>query len=349
MPDKRKPSTDRRAVSISDTPAAIAGPSGGLIAMIAYWRLFLRYRVRIVAAAVISMIGTLIVTEFCMVHWYEAEAVIRPASQETSSSVSLGGLLSSVAGLQSLGTSSLSNLFGGTAPDAAEHQAMLQSYEVTMAIVDRFNLTYVARRKNWIHQLEALVGLKPYSRYRVFLEMQDLFDCSYDDKEGNLTIDFLAPSPEFAEKVAQGYLDELRLRLRKRAISEAQRAIAALQIEVSRTSDPLLISQLEQLIAQQIQQKSTAEVQADFAFMVIQRPVANDKVYTPAVILVVPIAGFLAAMITLLWLVFRERWLALLELEESTHGGSAITLETIGADSKRQGLEQAGIRQKGAI
>ncbi|MFZ0889520.1 MAG: hypothetical protein WA005_13785 [Candidatus Binataceae bacterium] len=274
-----------------------------------YWALLRPWRLRIALAAFAIGVATLLVTKFLFFHYYRAEGILRPASQEPQSTVNLGGLLGSISGgISGNSGSLLSSLFGtGTPTDVNEHMTIVSTYDFTMGIVERFNLGPRVCRKNWYHDLEALVGMHPYSRYSQYLAMEDRLDYSYDDKLGNLELDFEDTDAQFARKVLQGYVDGLRARLRNQAMLEASLAVKALEAELGKTSDSLLINQLDQLIAQEIQQEKTAEVQADFAFTVEEPPYVSDRIYTPWPLLDAAIAAVATCLLAVMWVVVRDR------------------------------------------
>ncbi|MFZ0657273.1 MAG: hypothetical protein WAM05_01045, partial [Candidatus Binataceae bacterium] len=64
-------------------------------------------------------------------------------------------------------------------------------------------------------------------------------------------------------------------------VQAASSAVASLQDEIRETSDALLQNQLYELVARQIQREKIAQVQADFAFKVIEPPVVPDNYYAP--------------------------------------------------------------------
>lgn len=271
-----------------------------------YWRLLRPWWRRIAKVVAAITVATFLFTQFGLYHYYRAEALLRPASQEPQSTVNLGGLLGSIAGLS--GGGALSSLFGnGTPTDASEHMTIVSSYKFTMEIVDRFNLASRLRPKTRLHELEARLGMHPYSRYSQYRAMERRFDYDYDTKLCNVELYFEDTDPDFARKVLQGYVDGLRNRLRDQAVLEASLSIKAMEAQLRNTSDALLINQLDQLIAQEIQQEVTAEAQSDFAFVVEEPPYVAGGIYTPWPLLDAVIAAIATCFLAVIWIVVRDR------------------------------------------
>ena len=109
----------------------------------------------------------------------------------------------------------------------------------------------------------------------------DRFSTEYDFKSGNLTLYFMDPSPDEAQKVLGYYLDSLREKLRNEEVQAGASAAASLEEEVRKSSDALLQTQLYELMARQIQREKMAEVQSDFAFKLVEPPVVPDNYYAP--------------------------------------------------------------------
>jgi len=89
------------------------------------------------------------------------------------------------------------------------------------------------------------------------------------------------------------YLEALRERLRSQEVQSAALAAKSLEDEISRTSDSLLQSQLYELLARQIQREKLSQVEADFAFKVIEPPVVPDAKFSPHVARAAMLTGLL--------------------------------------------------------
>lgn len=173
-------------------------------------------RNRIAVCTALAMLLTFLGTKFLMLRWYQAAAVIRPASQEPQTSASLGSVLGSVMGGANSGP--LGNLFGGTASDAQELLAMLGAVQFNLNLVDRYKLEpIIVRHKTilaWL--LSAFRGGSSglTNRWMLYQLMQSRLDCAYDDNSGNFTLKFIDPNPAEAERILGLYISELRDKLR---------------------------------------------------------------------------------------------------------------------------------------
>jgi hypothetical protein len=273
-------------------------------------------RRQIAICTALAMAFTFVCAKFVMTRWYQAIALLRPASQEPQSSFSLGSILGSVGG----GSGPLGNIFGTTAQDAQEMLAILGSVDFNAKLAERNKLEPIVTRHKPIttRLLMALTGasrgaaLSPWILSRL---MQSRLDCTFDSADGNLTLKFIDPDPAQAGRILGLYIDSLRQKLRERAIASSEAAVKALEVAASKTSDALMAGQLDQLLAQQIQELETAEVQADFAFVVIDPPTVPPIPYSPRPIIDALAAGILTPLLLCGWWTLRKRlyelWAAL--------------------------------------
>jgi hypothetical protein len=249
---------------------------------------------RLWQASLAVFVATLLATKFMMTHWYRAQGLLRPASQEPQSSVSMGALLGSITSSSGSG-GMLGNIFGDTASDASELQAIMTSFEFTNEMVKQNHLApIILAHVTLMQRFLLLLNGGRTTEWKTYLLMQDRFDQNYDDKGGNLTIGFRDPDPRQAKRILDLYISSARARLRARYVQTAQAAIDALERQASKTSDALLVSQLDQLLATQLQQMGTAEIEANFALVVIDAPVVPDRPFSP-----VPLLDALSAAIFL--------------------------------------------------
>ena len=87
--------------------------------------------------------------------------------------------------------------------------------------------------------------------------------------------------PIRAQEILQYYLDDFRELQRQEAIRNASAAIQSLEKEAGSTGDSLLRENLYALAARQVERQKLAEVEADFAFKVLEQPVSPDRPYSP--------------------------------------------------------------------
>jgi hypothetical protein len=216
-------------------------------------------------------------TKFFAVKFYRAQAVIAPISSEPSfgPASDSGDLMDSMGG--GGGIMSLFNLAGGgdTAVIAERYLSIMNSYAFTTDLIKRYRLE------------REIIGVQSknaptISRWSMHRALVSRFASEYDFKSGNLLLYFLDTDRDDAARILGYYLDSLRDKLRNEEVQSAAVAAASLQDEIRKTSDALLQTQLYELMARQVQREKLAQVQADFAFKVIEPPVVPDNYYAPS-------------------------------------------------------------------
>ena len=272
-----------------------------ILALCERWRLIAA--ATIAAAAITAIIANVVLTK-----WYRADAVIRPISTpaiESRISGLLGGLGGGGAGIGGL-SGLAASMGGGGSSDAEEYIAILRGFQFNVTLSQHHHLSDDLLKSSF--ELRSILGFRANRdpRWKIYRILAKRFDCEYSIKTGHITLSFMAQNREDAEKILSYYIDDLRDLLRAREISGATSAIDSLEDEANSTPDSLLRSQLYDLVARQVQRKKMAQVEADFAFRVLDPPAASDKPYRPMVILDVFLAGMLATFVTCFVIVFRN-------------------------------------------
>src|SRR5579885_1210502 len=281
-----------------------------------HWLIIKPWRRHITYATLIGVCVTFVTCKFVLDRWYQASAIIRPASQQgwvsplammLSSSFSFSQTLSSVIG-NSTGLSSQ------TPSDAAEYMDIVQSYDFSVNLIERHHLVPIlekplkARIRRRLKPLLARIwpnSVGPQADlWHWYQDLQDRFSIDYDDKQGNLTLTFLDLDRTTAREILVFYIDDLRDKIRQRTIQETQAAVQSLQEQYRATSDALLQQQLATTIAGEIQQESAAEAEADFAFSLTEPPFTSIKVYEPKAVLFCLLAALLIPIGAVAWLEF---------------------------------------------
>ncbi len=253
----------------------------------------IRERWRLIAAStLVAVLATLLVTKFIMTKWYRAVAIIRPV---TVGSVQnrLSGLLGGLGGLGGAGGLANGLLSNEAANPASEYIPVLESFDFTTQLIAAHRLKPHLRESEW-SLLGGSRGDPDWVRYRA---MRKRFDCEFSIQTGNLTLHYQDPNRAMAGMVLSYYISDLRELLRHEEIHDTAEAIASLRGQIQHTADNLLQTQLYELLARQIQQQKLAQVQADFAFKVLQGPTVPDKPYRPQVVLDCIVAGALVSML----------------------------------------------------
>jgi len=280
--------------------------------LLQHWLLVKPHLGQIAGATLLGVMLTILACQFVLNKWYQASAIIRPASQQGPVS-QLAMMLGSSSFSSMLGSmiSTSTGLSGQLPSDAAEYMNLLQSYGFTTTLIERHNLgpilerTLKARLRRLIRPVVAYISPASVGPdadlWHWYRDMQGRFDVDFDDKQGSLTLTFLDPDRKTARWILAAYVDDLREKLRERTIADTTAAIRSLEDEFRNTPDALLQQQLAQIVAQEMQQKSSARAEADFAFSVTEPPYVPTKTYEPSVgltclveLLVIPLLAFLA-------------------------------------------------------
>jgi LPS O-antigen subunit length determinant protein (WzzB/FepE family) len=235
-----------------------------ILLLLARWRL-------IAAVTVVAVIATFVVTKLILTRWYQATAIIEPVPEGAVENRVEGGL-------GGIGGGGISSLLTATGVDsqAQEYLTILRSFT--------FN-TEVALHHNLSGELLKDVTEKPSTERKLKMKLFDIlkgrFKVDYSLQAHNLAVHYLDRDPIRAEEILQYYLDDLRELQRQDAIKNASAAIESLEKEATSTGDSLLRENLYALVARQLQREKLAEVEADFAFRVLEAPVSPDRPYSP--------------------------------------------------------------------
>lgn len=240
-----------------------------------------------------------VISKYYLSRWYTATAIIRPVPQ-TAIQGQLLGLMSGFAGG---GGGAVAGLLGGASgAEANEYIAILSSFAFMRSLVRSHPLL-----PSLIPESEVSLAEFDGSRNLQWLAYDRLrrrFSCQYSIKTGNLTLHYEDRAPAAAERVEGYFIHDLREQLRHRQIRDTIAAIDSLREEAKRSADPVIESDLYAMIATQIQREKLAEVQADFAFMVIEPPAAPDKHSWPPTMVFCLLAALTGASLVSAYVLF---------------------------------------------
>jgi hypothetical protein len=261
-----------------------------------YYVDLLRSRWLLIASLTIGIgLGYGLYTKFLTVKWYRAQATITPVPPEVGLQMATGGPGEMIGGMGGGIASILNGGVTDTVTLAERDTAIMNSYAFTTDLVSKYHLEH------------NIVGVQSknaptVTKWSVHTMITDRFSTEYDFKSGNLTLYFMDPSPEQAQKVLGYYLDSLRDKLRNEEVQAGASAAASLDEEVRKSSDALLQTQLYELMARQIQREKIAEVQSDFAFKVVEPPVVPDNYYAPKARHNAVLAGSITLVLVCTWI-----------------------------------------------
>ena len=138
--------------------------------------------------------------------------------------------------------------------------------------------------------------------------MLERLRCDYSVKNSSITLSFEDPSRERAQRILGYEIDDLREKLRSREVHNAADAVASLNQRLKMISDTLLLREIYELVATQIQRQQLAEIEADFAFTVLQPPVAPDLPVWPRALINALVGGFTALALVSIGLLMLDAW-----------------------------------------
>jgi hypothetical protein len=288
-----------------------------------------RWRTILTAAATTAAV-TALMTGFALPKWYRADAVIRPiATPAVESRIAgfLGGLggVGASGGLNGLAAS----IGGGGSSDAEEYTAILRGFQFNISLSQRHHLP-----DDLLKSSSGLLGMLAFRastdpKWKIYRTLAKRFDCEYSVKTGNITLNFITRNRKEAEIILGYYIDDLRHLLRTREVGSASSAIDSLEEEANGTPDSLLRSELYDLVAKQVQRKKIAQVEADFAFRVLDPPAASDQPYRPMIVLDTFLAGMLAGFAACLMILAKNA-----SVSNGAEPAGKLTAESLRAEKR---------------
>lgn len=255
-----------------------------IIELLRYWRVLRARWLWIAGPTIAVMLVVGLHTKFAATKYYRAETVVTPVppSQSLASTTGMGAL-EGIGG----GVMSMFGFYGESDNTVIAHRylAIMRSFSFTTELAKRYQLEPHIARTNGILPS----GLGPWDVHRA---LSDSFDAQYDYKTGNLTLYYFDPDPAHARQMLGRYLDSLREKVRSEEIASATSAASSLQEEIGKTRDALLQNQLYELLARHVQRAKLAQVQADFAFKMVEPPLVPEKPHRPSARESALLAGF---------------------------------------------------------
>jgi hypothetical protein len=258
--------------------------------------LLLRWKL-LAIVTVLSTLTAFAFSKYQLIRWYQAIAIIKPMTPQQTA-----GRLQGLLGGANLGM--LSDFVGSqyNSDAAQEYITILTSFSFVTALVERHHL-----------EAEVLPPGKSYPgldarQWAIYRIMLGRLRCDYSVKNSSITLSFQDPSRDRARRILGYEIDDLREKLRSREVRNAADAVASLNQQVKKISDILLVREIYELIATQIQRQQLAEIEADFAFTVLQPPVSPDLPVWPRVLINALGAGFIALMLSSISILLIDAW-----------------------------------------
>jgi hypothetical protein len=249
------------------------------------------------SVALLAMLAAFVISRYRLTKWYQAIAIIKPMTPQQTA-----GHFQGLLGSANLG--SLSDLVGNqyNSDAAQEYITILTSFSFMTALVEHHHLAAEVLAPGASYPDD---DARQWAVYRLMLRR---LQCEYSVKNSSISLSFQDPSRERARRILGYAIDDLREKLRSREVRNAADAVASLSERVRGIPDTLLAREIYDLIAAQIQRQQLAEIEADFAFAVLQPPVAPDLPVWPRTLVNVLGAGFAALTLISIAILLLEAW-----------------------------------------
>ncbi len=246
---------------------------------------------------VVATIAAFAFSKYKLMRWYQAIAIIKPMTPQQTA-----GHLRGLLGGANLGM--LGDIVGGqyNSDAAQEYITILSSFSFVTSLIERHHLEAEIIPSN---QSYPDPDARQWALYRIMLGR---LHCDYSVKNSSIALSFQDPNRERARLILGYEIDDLRERLRSREVRNAADAIASLNEQVKKISDTFLVREIYELIATQIQRQQLAEIEADFAFTVLQPPVSPDLPVWPRATTNAIGAGFVALLFSSIFILMLEAW-----------------------------------------
>lgn len=237
---------------------------------------------------------------------YTASVVMLPVSSRESGGLgSLGSAVSQLGGIASLAGLNL----GGAETAKSEALATLDSEVLTDEFIQQHDLLPILFPKQWdpaTRTWRSGATRKPPTLWEANQVFHGIRAVDDNPKTGLVTLTVRWTDPNLAAAWANGLVNMTNDYLRQKAIDQANRSIAYLNQEVSKTNIVEVKSAIYSLMEEEIKKEMVARGRRDFALKVIDPAVAPEKQSFPRPLLWT-IGGALAGLfLGLLASVLRE-------------------------------------------
>ena len=223
-----------------------------------YWRSLWRWRLWLVVL-MLSGAALGIGAARLRTPTYRAGTVLRPISApEMVSQFSFAG--------------SLLGMGGKSEADAYRYISIITSHQFLFRLIDEHRLTESSELagNGWL-------GPRRLDRWGAYRVLKSAMEVQFDRRQGNIVIDLRLRNRRLAESLLGWMIGDLREQLRKGVLDECEASNRSLEDQARRTPDDIVRQQIYQQIAYDLQRVALAKVQADFAFSVIDPPLADNQ------------------------------------------------------------------------
>jgi len=225
--------------------------------------------------------------------WYRAEVLLAPVEENSTLSLGQFGGLASLAGVK---------MGGGGSVEAV---ATLRSREFARDFIDDFSLLTVLFADDWNAETGQWLIDDPKDwpdvRDAVRYFHESVLGVSENFDTGLVTIGIEWKSPTLAAEWANVLARRLNVRLRERALQEAESNVAYLQEELARTGVVTTQQTISRLLESELQKLMLARGNEEFAFRVIDAAEIPKKRVRPKRALIAVLGTIVGGMLSVFW------------------------------------------------
>ncbi|PML75578.1 Wzz/FepE/Etk N-terminal domain-containing protein [Enterovibrio norvegicus] len=244
---------------------------------------------------------------------YKADALLAPAE---SSGGGLSKMAAQFGGLASLAGVSLG---GGEASQTDLAAEVIKSRQFVNAFIAKHELMvplmaakgwdlsknelifdeeiYNAETKTWLREPKGLRGSEPSKQEMYEAFVKQVLTVGSDKKSGFYTLSIEHYSPYLAKQWTDWLIADINKVMRERTIKETTQNLVYLENQLEKTAIADMQSTFYSLIEEQTKSLMLAEVQDEFVFKVIDRPVVPEMKAEPKRALICVLATLLGGMI----------------------------------------------------
>ena len=294
-----------------------------------YWEVIWKRRKMVGGIVIVAVFAAVVISLF-MENIYQAKLVIMPVTYKDG-------------GASGAGLTALVQQFGGLpgismpgSASASEIVSLLKSNILREKVIQQYNLMPILFYKRWNAEQRSWkkdsVDFNPAYYFSLFRKaiapipshntekkdpdipdtwdalrlLNEIVKINQDVKQNTIAISVDFHDPDMAARIAEYFL----VTLTNYMSSEAKRVAATnqkyLEDQLGRMTDPFIKQKTYNMIVQQIEAGMMAEVKENFAFKVIDPPLAPDKKIKPKRIQMVTLSLFAALFVAIFAAFFRE-------------------------------------------
>lgn len=227
----------------------------------------LKYKVMIFLLVFLSGLGA-VGYSLTLTNIYRSEATIAMRENDNH-----GPSLGALGGLGGMVASQLGIGGGGS---LEKFEAVLNSRELSVRIIERYQLMPVLFEEKWDAGRKVWLSEKPPTLQDGLNKIKGLLSVKTDMKKSLIIVGIEHEDPETARRLVNYYLTELSDSLRKEVLLDAGENMRFFREQLETTNDPLLKEKIYALLAKEIEKETFARAQKYYGFLVLDPPIVPD-------------------------------------------------------------------------